>query len=120
MHTHSRLIAATLAAGALAACTTTADLRKQPPISTHTSNRSAVQVATCITERWERGWFGSAMPVEMRQAPDGFTVLIRHPTLGQVDYLADVTATGSGSAIRYHRLVHPNPDPKDQDVVACI
>lgn len=113
-------LAGIAAACTIAACSTSAELRAEPPVATYTSARPAIDVATCITDKWERTWMGTTMPVELRPASGGYTVLIRHPTFGHVWYLVDVAAQPGGSAVSYHKVTVPHQDPFDRDVAGCI
>lgn len=107
----------------LAGCATPADRRKQPPNIETSSKKSAKEVASCITEKWENVTsFGSGKPINTNIKLNGYSIMITETApAGNTNTwaLVDVIENQLESTTKYYRMGGPGFGDYDQAVKDC-
>lgn len=96
----NNLIAVGLIVSALSGCLSTSQVRKGGDQARFTSRYPALQIASCITEKWENGTaFTGSQRVDLRPTVGGFTVVLGKQTFAanQTFMVADVMSAPDGS-----------------------
>ena len=92
-----------LLGGMIFGCASPATLRIQMPYLDLDSTSPAKEVAACIAHRWESsGTTGTALRINMKSSPSGYTV--NWSEGDRTFVLTDVDDRPDGSSIRYFRL----------------
>ena len=107
----------------LAGCATPADRRKEPPNFVAASKKTAKEVASCITEKWENVTsFGSGMPINTNLKLNGYSIMITSTALAgntSTSALVDVIENQLESTTKYYRMGGPGFGDYDQAVKDC-
>ncbi len=115
-----RILIAAVSLVVLAGCSSIADIRKNPPILTLSSDRSAKDVAECIRDGWQgTPVVGGSIGGILQASGDQYSVIAPGPESPW--HVADVTPTATGSMISY-RFIRTWQSPTDsvpKTVKAC-
>ena len=98
-----KYLLAALVVAFLSGCVSSDQLRSRTPTLTVTSQKSAREVAACITGKWEKaGIFGMTMPIDNKILADGYSVSYKNGQMVQL--MADVHEAGTGSTTSYFKV----------------
>lgn len=118
-----KLLITLVVAMSLVGCATPADRRKQPPNIETSSKKSAKEVASCITEKWENVTsFGSGKPINTNIKLNGYSIMITETAAaGNTNTwaLVDVLENQSESTTKYYRDRGPGFGDYDKAVTDC-
>lgn len=85
----------------LAGCASVADTRSNPPLLTLSSQKSALELAECIRDKWQNTTvLGASIGGILQSSGDRYSVLA--PDAQAPLHLVDVEPSKGGSMVRYH------------------
>jgi hypothetical protein len=115
-----RMMFGALAVALMAGCSSVSDIRKEPPLLTLSSAKTAQSVAECIRDGWQAiSLVGGSVGGILQSSQGSYAVIAPGPESPW--HVADVTPSHSGSVIvyRFYRSWQSPPDRVMEVVREC-
>ncbi|MDQ2186760.1 hypothetical protein RBI13_16350 [Alcaligenaceae bacterium A4P071] len=111
----TRLLMTVVALGVLAGCASSDDLRRKDPVFFTTTQKTAVEYATCVVQSWR----GLGETVNQREIPNGFDIAA-DGRLGNIDSVIRVQTYDNKTHVNmYSRMPYGHQDMM-QSANLCI